>query len=293
MAGAAAAVVGAGVAVKAAKVAVTAVKASRATKAAASAQKAARAVVKGCKHSFAPDTPVLKADGTTTPIADVEIGDSVLATDPETGVTQERLVSALFVHDDDNLLDIVVGTPSGAETIKTTRSHSFWVESAHTWVEAEYLRQGDILRRADGDSVPVEQVVARLGRATMYDLTVDITHTFYVMAGQATPVLVHNCDVSHIQAIGKVAHGRAEAMLGRFFPTSQIKSNVMIRTPFGRRFADLAVTDSRGRIRQLFEIKANGSRYTASQRLKDAYIAVRFRVPTTVLRFTVRCPVCR
>ncbi len=31
------------------------------------------------------------------------------------------------------------------------------------------------------------------GRRQMFDLTVDNTHTYYVLAG-ATPVLVHNCD---------------------------------------------------------------------------------------------------
>ncbi|MFI7128087.1 hypothetical protein ACIBQ1_20480 [Nonomuraea sp. NPDC050153] len=37
----------------------------------------------GC-DSFTPDTEVVMADGTTKPIAEVELGDEVLATGPET-----------------------------------------------------------------------------------------------------------------------------------------------------------------------------------------------------------------
>ncbi|MFV2088987.1 hypothetical protein, partial [Micromonospora sp. LOL_021] len=38
-------------------------------------------------NSFTPGTRVLMADGTTTPIEQVKPGDTVIATDPETGTT--------------------------------------------------------------------------------------------------------------------------------------------------------------------------------------------------------------
>ncbi|QSB13575.1 hypothetical protein JQS43_18560 [Natronosporangium hydrolyticum] len=49
----------------------------------------------GCSgNSFLPGTAVLLANGQTRPIEDVEVGDLVLATDPETGQTQAREVTA-------------------------------------------------------------------------------------------------------------------------------------------------------------------------------------------------------
>jgi hypothetical protein len=48
---------------------------------------AARKAKCALSNSFTPATLVLLADGTSKPIEDIEIGDLVLATDPETGVT--------------------------------------------------------------------------------------------------------------------------------------------------------------------------------------------------------------
>ncbi|MEO3930988.1 hypothetical protein ABGB07_45180 [Micromonosporaceae bacterium B7E4] len=45
-------------------------------------------------NSFTPDTQVQMADGSHKRIADVELGDQVLAADPETGVTAGRTVTA-------------------------------------------------------------------------------------------------------------------------------------------------------------------------------------------------------
>ncbi|WP_007026266.1 hypothetical protein [Saccharomonospora iraqiensis] len=45
-------------------------------------------------NSFVPGTRVLMADGSTKPIADVEVGEKVWATDPETGEEGPRTVTA-------------------------------------------------------------------------------------------------------------------------------------------------------------------------------------------------------
>lgn len=56
------------------------------------ADKAADAVVgKAC--SFSGDTHVLMADGTTKPISKIKAGDKVIATDPETGRTESKVVT--------------------------------------------------------------------------------------------------------------------------------------------------------------------------------------------------------
>ncbi|HET9141279.1 MAG TPA: RHS repeat-associated core domain-containing protein, partial [Actinophytocola sp.] len=69
--------------------------------------------------SFTGNTEVLMADGTHKPIAEVKIGDEVLATDPDTGQQGPRQVTAVLVHDD-TVLDLV--TTDGA-TVTTTEDH--------------------------------------------------------------------------------------------------------------------------------------------------------------------------
>lgn len=51
---------------------------------------AAKTGAKAC--SFAGATVVLMADGTKKPIEDVEVGDKVIATDPETGEQEAKTV---------------------------------------------------------------------------------------------------------------------------------------------------------------------------------------------------------
>ena len=56
--------------------------------------------------SFAGATTVLMANGTRKPIEDVEVGDKVIATDPESGEQVAKAVEHVFVHDDD-VIDLV------------------------------------------------------------------------------------------------------------------------------------------------------------------------------------------
>lgn len=62
------------------------------------------------------------------------------------------------------------------------------------WGAAE-LRAGEDLQTPTGGSLAVSTVANYTSSRVMYDLTVDITHRYYVMAGN-TPVLVHNCGPS-------------------------------------------------------------------------------------------------
>ncbi|MFF9607861.1 hypothetical protein ACF1GY_37360 [Streptomyces sp. NPDC014684] len=50
------------------------------------------------------------------------------------------------------------------------------------------------LRTARGTAVPVTALAIWHHHHLTHDLTVDTTHTYYVLAG-ATPVLVHNCNI--------------------------------------------------------------------------------------------------
>ncbi|MFJ7166539.1 ricin-type beta-trefoil lectin domain protein [Streptomyces globosus] len=158
----------------------------------AGALKALRGILKRC-NSFVAGTEVRLADGTSKPIEQVAEGDKVLTTDPETGETQAKDVTAtIFTRDDKEYVDVGVQTESGVETITTTKHHEFWSESDRAWKQAGDLRPGTVLRTEDGTAATIVRVRTYETLQNTYDLTVADFHTYYVLAG-ATPVLVHNC----------------------------------------------------------------------------------------------------
>jgi RHS repeat-associated protein len=149
----------------------------------------------GCGgKSFASDTPVLMADGTTKQIGDVQPGDQVLATDPETGDQSSETVTNVWVHNDE-LVDLQLGKPNGSGavvTVTTTDDHRFWNDTDQQWQPASALDPGDRLRAADGNPTTVVGLLEHTRHeADAYNLTVSELHTYYVIVG-TTPVLVHN-----------------------------------------------------------------------------------------------------
>ncbi len=140
-------------------------------------------------NSFVPATLVLMADGTNKAIAEVQVGDVVMATDPETGEHGPRRVTDTIVGDGiKDLVDIEVD----GDIITATDRHPFWVNDEGRWVDAEDLKTGDVLLLADGDTVAIDAVRERTEVRRVHNLTVDGIHTYYVVAGD-DPVLVHNC----------------------------------------------------------------------------------------------------
>ncbi|HEX6682016.1 MAG TPA: polymorphic toxin-type HINT domain-containing protein [Candidatus Limnocylindrales bacterium] len=145
-------------------------------------------------HSFAPGTPVLMADGTRKAIGEVEVGDKVTATDPESGQTEAGEVTTLHANVDRDLTDVTVTTGGeSVHTLETTWNHPFWSVTRDSWVQASELLPGEELRNADGTTVTVTAVRNHVGESSMRDLTVAGFSTYYVLAGEQ-PVLVHNND---------------------------------------------------------------------------------------------------
>jgi len=186
-------------------------------------------------ESFTPTTLVKMANGTTEAIKDIKIGDKVLATNPKTGVTVAETVTATNIHDDSDLMDVVVRSIQGEQTIHATDRHPFWDETTNTWTLAENLHSGDLLKTLDGQVATVARTVQLPGNAIMWDLTVSTDHDFYVSvgAGSQTAVLVHNCgDLDSLSQSGSqldpadsggnlTRAGRAYAKAGEVFgPTS-------------------------------------------------------------------------
>jgi hypothetical protein len=125
-------------------------------------------------------------------IESVEVGESVMATDPVSGITEARTVTDLIVTDDDRIFnELTVATAQGTEKLTATHEHPFWSPSQKAWVKASELRVGMTLRTIDGSTVAVEGNRSFSEIARTYNLTVDDLHTYYVLAGD-TPVLVHN-----------------------------------------------------------------------------------------------------
>ncbi|MEX2548468.1 MAG: polymorphic toxin-type HINT domain-containing protein [Chloroflexota bacterium] len=121
-------------------------------------------------------------------IASISVGDQVLAYDEASGQTASYPVSAVHVNADPVTGTVVIG----GETIETTPEHPFYTLEAG-WLDAQELEPGMHVPSASGEPGAVEAVDFNAGPATMYNLTVEVAHTFFVGDGAW---LVHNivCD---------------------------------------------------------------------------------------------------
>ncbi|MEU1118401.1 MULTISPECIES: polymorphic toxin-type HINT domain-containing protein [unclassified Streptomyces] len=165
-------------------------------------------------NSFKPGTRVLMADGSTKSIRDVDIGDKVLATDPKTGKTKVRTVTAeIRGKGAKNLVKVTIDTngrkSGGTASVTATDGHPFWVPELGKWVDATDLRSGQQLRTSAGTYIQITSVARWTQTAGVYNLTVSDLHTYYVLAGE-TPVLVHNCNTGGLSLSG------ARQVSGRF-----------------------------------------------------------------------------
>ncbi|WP_329392110.1 RHS repeat-associated core domain-containing protein [Streptomyces sp. NBC_01716] len=199
----------------------------------------------GCRvkipNSFTADTPVLLADGTRKPIKDIQIGDEVLATDPETGESGPRPVTALIKGaGDKQLVDITLDTGK-TSTVTATDGHPFWVPALGRWIEAGELTTGQWLQTSSGTWVQISAVTHHTKRTTVYNLTVNDLHTYYVLAGD-TPVLAHNIggkkggygDACKLFYPGKHAGGSIDARnQSRAFNSAEIVDINKIGNKFG------------------------------------------------------------
>jgi RHS repeat-associated protein len=273
------------------KLAASAAFAAMATKEGLASAKILRAI--GFICSFSPDTRVLLKSGHTKAIEKIKPGDQVEAADPRTGRhVGARRVAARLVHQDSDLVDLMIRDSNGkSATLHTTANHPFWDDTKQEWTPAGELNRGDALNTQSAQHARVVRIVHQRGEKAMYNLTIQQLHTYYVLAG-TTPILVHNaaatCKMSN--AIGKLADGRFGNILTKMYPTSTIESQFKIWTPYGYREADYALEDGAGGY-QLYEVKANGSRYTAIQKKKDAWIAKNLGWETAVIRMNQPCPV--
>ncbi|MFC5833981.1 DNRLRE domain-containing protein [Nonomuraea insulae] len=147
-------------------------------------------------NSFVPGTRVVMADGSSKPIEEVEVGDEVLATDPETGETRAELVTAIMSSKGDkHLVQISIDTGDRIGTLIATDRHPFWVPELRKWVDAGELKPGMWLRTSAGTYVQVKAIKRWTAVQRVHNMTVANAHTYYVVADAAS-VLVHNSNCS-------------------------------------------------------------------------------------------------
>ncbi|MFE4825231.1 hypothetical protein ACFRFU_54930, partial [Streptomyces sp. NPDC056704] len=79
------------------------------------------------------------------------------------------------------------GSPSGSYT-----SIKYTYDAKSRLIDAGHLKPGMQLHTASGLAAAISSVKIWHHQHLTHDLTVSVTHTYYVLAG-ATPVLVHNC----------------------------------------------------------------------------------------------------
>lgn len=136
---------------------------------------------KGC---FLPDTPILRADGTPSPISEIRPGDELLAF-TTTGEIVHTTVRQVIVHEVDEY--VVVGTEQ--TTLRVTREHPFYVGDG-TFKTLEALKVGDRIFAVVGSSLR-EQVITSLETVSaptrVYNLQTDHPNTYF-----ADGIAVHN-----------------------------------------------------------------------------------------------------
>ena len=137
------------------------------------------------RNSFAAGTPVAVEGDKSVPIEEIEVGDEVEAWDEASGEVQPRTITAVIIGYDGTTGTVEID----GERISTTAGHPFYT-TERGWVDAADLRSGDHVPSADGSVGVVGEISWDGGPATMFNLTVEIAHTYFVGDGEW---LVHNC----------------------------------------------------------------------------------------------------
>jgi len=157
---------------------------------------------------FVAGTLVLTSEG-SKPIEEIQAGDLVYSTDPETGESEYKEVVRAFRKESDVIIHVFVN----GEEIETTPNHPFWVEDQ--WVNAKDLREGDVLTLADGTTATITRTYGEQldEPVIVYNFEVCDFHTYYVTD---IGVLVHNAnkyaqDDSESRTDWGPEHGRGNA----------------------------------------------------------------------------------
>ncbi|WP_432061490.1 DNRLRE domain-containing protein [Streptomyces sp. S1] len=144
-------------------------------------------------NSFTPDTPVLMANGSYMSIGLIQVGDLVLATDPETGIsTAEPVLDVITGYGTKHLVEIDTDLDPATSPLTATAEHPLWVKG-RGWTNAVDIEPGDLLMASDGETSSVTEVKDRseVPNQFVVNLNVGNVHTFSVQSGEGE-ILTHN-----------------------------------------------------------------------------------------------------
>lgn len=153
--------------------------------------------------SFTPATLVDTNHGEQA-IGTLKVGEEVLAYNPKTRKMEDEAILHVWIHTDNDLVDLTLTTKTHAphstvttttsETIHTNKKHPFFTEE-QGFVPVGQLKLGMHVLRADGRYGVITGYKVVPGAKTMYNLEVARDHTFTVGVGQW---VVHNSDTCGI-----------------------------------------------------------------------------------------------
>ena len=137
---------------------------------------------KGC---FLPDTPILRADGSETAIADVRPGEKLLAFTPAGEIVTATVAAVLALEVDEYAV-----VTTDRVTLRVTAEHPFYVGDG-TFKTLEALKVGDSIFAWDGEkslsAQPIRSIERVHSRTRVYNLQTDAPHTYF-----ASGIAVHN-----------------------------------------------------------------------------------------------------
>lgn len=130
------------------------------------------------------------------PIEEIEIGDRVLARNPETGETSLKSVTDLIRLNQRQIWEVSLsGNNGSSEFFETTDDHPWWIvdeTGAGSWKDTDELSDGMIVTTADNQTMVITKVAQTDRIDATYNLTVADFETYFVGENK---VLVHNCDI--------------------------------------------------------------------------------------------------
>ena len=148
---------------------------------------------------FPPGTQILMADGSSKNIEDVDVGDWVIALDPDSGEVAEKEVIDVHRTKTRVLFNVSFDSDSdgvGDGQFKSTGSHPIWTKN-RAWVEAKNLEIHDqLLSLEEHQYIEVVGLTMEPGVSKTYNLSVEGTPTFFIVPN-GTPILVHNLPRIH------------------------------------------------------------------------------------------------
>ena len=172
--------------------------ASSDTSAASSDTSAASSDTSSGACSFTPDTHVATDHG-EQPIGTLHVGDAVWAYNPHSQKMEEQPIKHVWIHTDDDLVDLTItstqstqdgkATQQSSEVVHTNQKHPFLTQEKG-FIPVKNLHVGMHVVKADGSVGVITGWHLVPGAKVMYNLEVAQDHTFTVGDGRW---VVHNC----------------------------------------------------------------------------------------------------